>query len=532
MSDAATPTTGSVGSVPCSVIVRDSALVAMDRHMSDDTAIEYGGVLVGTADPLIGLVIVTGHEPLPDSETTDTVTFTRETWDEMTRLVMTRHPGQRIVGWYHSHPRFGIFLSAHDLSIQTTFFSQPWQVAYVFDPVQHERGLFGWANYDIVRIPEWEIATTVAGIATNLPAHVPAHGEYITARLAEEAAAPTVDEAPVIHEVPVAASAAAAAPLPTSFEAPPPSAPAPDGGGVGWRRVLIALLLVAVVAGAAIAYLVNRSDDSSTAATTTTATTVAATTSTTATTTPVASTEVATTVVDTSVVASTDVSTPPTDAATTTSVEPATTVPVGTPTAVTAPAARAGSTACVPGADGKYTPTADCFVPLNNGNVLEFKTGGALLCADPAATQIGTVTNFSVGVDGDPLALFGDGTLVPKCGDLSYAKNILAGGASTLDGLCGGSNTSIGDGSLRCFAQNGETGAMAALVGASGNSGAIDASCYSTGGTPTAVPLTWTKTGVDTTWRITSLVFDATTKQFTASATRNGVPTAAKFDCA
>lgn len=40
-------------------------------------------------------------------------------------------PGKRIVGWYHSHPRFGIFLSAHDIAIQTVYFGQPWQVAYV-----------------------------------------------------------------------------------------------------------------------------------------------------------------------------------------------------------------------------------------------------------------------------------------------------------------------------------------------------------------------------------------------------------------
>ena len=54
------------------------------------------------------------------------------------------HPDLDIVGWYHTHPDFGIFLSGHDLFIHRNFFDQPLQVAYVVDPIRQTRGFFRW----------------------------------------------------------------------------------------------------------------------------------------------------------------------------------------------------------------------------------------------------------------------------------------------------------------------------------------------------------------------------------------------------
>ena len=65
------------------------------------------------------------------------VTFTPESWIQVTSQVKdSTYPGLRIVGWYHTHPRFGIFLSDRDRFIQSTSFSQPWATALVVDPVQ------------------------------------------------------------------------------------------------------------------------------------------------------------------------------------------------------------------------------------------------------------------------------------------------------------------------------------------------------------------------------------------------------------
>ena len=47
-----------------------------------------------------------------------------------------------IIGWYHSHPGFGIFFSGTDRQSQRNYLSQPWQVGLVVDPTSGEAGVF------------------------------------------------------------------------------------------------------------------------------------------------------------------------------------------------------------------------------------------------------------------------------------------------------------------------------------------------------------------------------------------------------
>jgi proteasome lid subunit RPN8/RPN11 len=72
------------------------------------------------------------------------VTFTQATWEHIFKVKDSEFPSQSIVGWYHSHPGFGIFLSDYDLFIHENFFSAEHQIAWVFDPHSDEEGCFGW----------------------------------------------------------------------------------------------------------------------------------------------------------------------------------------------------------------------------------------------------------------------------------------------------------------------------------------------------------------------------------------------------
>ena len=83
-------------------------------------------MLVGTVDRSAGRVTVSGVVPATTAiGRVASLTFTHETWDEVDREMAAHFPELEIVGWYHSHPRFGIFLSSHDLLIHENFFSQP-----------------------------------------------------------------------------------------------------------------------------------------------------------------------------------------------------------------------------------------------------------------------------------------------------------------------------------------------------------------------------------------------------------------------
>ena len=83
------------------------------------------------------------------------VTFTQDTWEHIYKIKDRDFPDERIVGWYHSHPGFGIFLSDHDTFIHKNFFSAPEQVAWVIDPHSDEEGCFGWHSGRLERIPRF-----------------------------------------------------------------------------------------------------------------------------------------------------------------------------------------------------------------------------------------------------------------------------------------------------------------------------------------------------------------------------------------
>ncbi|MCD6352320.1 MAG: Mov34/MPN/PAD-1 family protein, partial [Armatimonadetes bacterium] len=90
------------------------------NHAESDTAREVGGLLVGRV--LAGddgpMVVVEDALPARHAEAGSAhVTFTHESWSEWYQLLDEQYEGLQIVGWYHSHPNFGIFLSDHDLFI-------------------------------------------------------------------------------------------------------------------------------------------------------------------------------------------------------------------------------------------------------------------------------------------------------------------------------------------------------------------------------------------------------------------------------
>lgn len=125
---------------------------AIYDHIYSSPGGEVGGVLVGEI-PEQGPVRIDGAIAALSAEgERASVTFTHDAWSEVHDQLERNYPGCRIVGWYHSHPGFGIFLSEHDLFIQRNFFGDPAQVAYVVDPHASTEGLFGWVDGEIAQV--------------------------------------------------------------------------------------------------------------------------------------------------------------------------------------------------------------------------------------------------------------------------------------------------------------------------------------------------------------------------------------------
>jgi len=162
------------------VVFDKDTVDAIRAHSQTTPEAEVCGVLVGNvyrdgSGPYcyVKAHIEGDHAPSRNSQ----VTFTSETWTQIHEQMDAHYPHDRIVGWYHSHPGFGIFLSEMDLFIQNNFFNEPWQIAYVDDPQGDDCGVFVWENGTVARRPhllESKGAPTAPDVAETVPTPAPA----------------------------------------------------------------------------------------------------------------------------------------------------------------------------------------------------------------------------------------------------------------------------------------------------------------------------------------------------------------------
>jgi proteasome lid subunit RPN8/RPN11 len=117
-----------------------------------DASRELGGFLFGDA-ATTGRPCVAIRHFLPAIEVRSwaaRLTFTHDTWAAIHREAESQFPHERMLGWYHTHPNLGVFLSARDRFIHRHFFHEPWHVALVVDPRRCEFGFFQWRGADLV----------------------------------------------------------------------------------------------------------------------------------------------------------------------------------------------------------------------------------------------------------------------------------------------------------------------------------------------------------------------------------------------
>src|ERR1700722_17807705 len=143
------------------------------QHARSNRTIEICGVLIGSETDnatTIEACIAGANAEQGGAH----VTFTQDTWEHIYKIKDRDYPDGRIVGWYHSHPGFGVFLSDHDTFIHKNFFSSPNQVAWVFDPHSDEEGCFGWKNGRLERVAQFAFVDGRGGESANASSRVEA----------------------------------------------------------------------------------------------------------------------------------------------------------------------------------------------------------------------------------------------------------------------------------------------------------------------------------------------------------------------
>lgn len=124
------------------------------RFTKDKTKVESGGVILGNVIEEFGkthIVIRAFIEAKHCEGTPTTLKFTHESWEYIHQEAEKKYPKYKILGWIHTHPDFGIFLSEYDKFIHENFFNEENQVAYVVDPIQNIEGFYFWINGNLER---------------------------------------------------------------------------------------------------------------------------------------------------------------------------------------------------------------------------------------------------------------------------------------------------------------------------------------------------------------------------------------------
>ncbi len=142
------------------VFIREQILREIVIHAKSNMGMELGGVLIGEHYRWKGQywVLVDGYIKAEGYvNTAASFKFTHDSWSQISREREKRFNDRPMVGWHHTHPGYGVFLSHMDTFIQRNFFNLPYQVALVVDPRREEFGFFIWKGHKIEGVGCWYI---------------------------------------------------------------------------------------------------------------------------------------------------------------------------------------------------------------------------------------------------------------------------------------------------------------------------------------------------------------------------------------
>jgi proteasome lid subunit RPN8/RPN11 len=122
-------------------------------HAAEHPGVEVAGLLIGDVYEERGVRLVDVTATLRAHRTIASlghVTFTVDTWLDL--IAKRDELAGKVVGWYHSHPGHGVFLSGADRFVHDGFFGgASWYLALVVDPTSGERGLFAAGGRPVAR---------------------------------------------------------------------------------------------------------------------------------------------------------------------------------------------------------------------------------------------------------------------------------------------------------------------------------------------------------------------------------------------
>lgn len=148
-------TVGSIKNDDIEIYIHNDIYINIDEYSSRNTSIEVGSILIGnySINSNERFIIISDFiEAKYSNATASRLTFTHDSWNYIYSEYESKYSDKKIIGWHHTHPSYGIFLSSYDMFIQQNFFNLEFQIAYVVDPISKTRGFFQWKNNHIEKL--------------------------------------------------------------------------------------------------------------------------------------------------------------------------------------------------------------------------------------------------------------------------------------------------------------------------------------------------------------------------------------------
>src|SRR2546423_7861057 len=128
----AAPGARTSGRAPYPIFFQQEAVIALQEHLKGSPTQAIFGFLIGDLyrDPETGVLYTIIDKTLKLSQPIygdKTEVVVSRLWDRMQEQLAKASAS--LLGWYHSHPGQGGFLTPHDVETHQKFFTDPWHVA-------------------------------------------------------------------------------------------------------------------------------------------------------------------------------------------------------------------------------------------------------------------------------------------------------------------------------------------------------------------------------------------------------------------
>jgi proteasome lid subunit RPN8/RPN11 len=136
----------------------------IEQFAMQDRYTECAGLLLGdvSVENRERVVHIRACAPAAEAEGDRlSVRITARAWESALRIKDKEYPELRTLGWFHTHPGSGVFMSDSDTFAHKHFFPHPNMVAYVLDPTTGRDGFFYWHNGVIGLRPSYGLVCTV-----------------------------------------------------------------------------------------------------------------------------------------------------------------------------------------------------------------------------------------------------------------------------------------------------------------------------------------------------------------------------------